>query len=91
MSDEATGPSARPDATDTVAPGRPAVPPGDCIRCGNPIASIGLERFRVGGTGGGWKLLFGELAEVGEGMIDLEVFVCATCRHVELRLGDNDS
>jgi hypothetical protein len=28
---------------------------------------MGVEEFRVGGSTGGWKMLFGELAELGEG------------------------
>lgn len=57
-----------------------------CLRCGSPIVSLGLEQFRTGGSTGKWKLLFGELAELGEGMVELEVFACRTCGHVELRL-----
>ena len=58
----------------------------DCLRCGAVLESIGIEKFRTGGTGGGWKLLFGELAELGEEMIPLELFGCRRCRHVEFRL-----
>jgi hypothetical protein len=58
---------------------------GDCLRCGTELYLIGVESFRVGGTSGGLKLLFGELAELGEGMLDLEVFACPECRKVELR------
>ena len=58
---------------------------GDCLRCGAPLSPMGIESFRVGGSSGGWKLLFGELAELGEGMLDLEVFACPTCRKIELR------
>ena len=57
-----------------------------CLRCGSPLESIGIEDFRVGGTSGGWKLLFGELAELGEGMLKLEVRACTTCRTVDLRV-----
>ena len=60
--------------------------PSHCLRCESPIQSMGVERLRVGGTTGGWKLLFGEWAEVGEGMLDLEAFACATCGHVEFRV-----
>ena len=56
-----------------------------CLRCGQPMTSTGVEQFRVGGTGGGWKLLFGELAEVGEEMIPLELLVCTNCRRIEFR------
>ena len=57
-----------------------------CLRCGAPLHSMGRESFRVGGTGGGWKLLFGELAEVGEEMLPFEVLACSVCRRVELRV-----
>ena len=61
-------------------------PNDQCLRCSSPIAPMGALEFRVGGTSGGWKLLFGELAELGENLIPLEAFGCATCGHVELRL-----
>ena len=64
----------------------PLVDRSACLRCGSPIESMGVERFRVGGTSGGWKLLFGEWAELGEGMIDLEPLACQTCGHVEFRV-----
>ena len=57
-----------------------------CLRCGNQIESLGIEQFRVGGTSGGWKLLLGELAELGEGMLELEVLACRACGHVEFRM-----
>jgi hypothetical protein len=44
---------------------------------------MGIEDFRVGGNSGGWKLLFGEWAELGEGMLKLEVFACGSCGKVE--------
>jgi hypothetical protein len=49
------------------------------------MTSSGVEQIRVGGTSGGMKLLFGEWAEVGEGMLSLEMLVCTTCRRVEFR------
>ena len=50
------------------------------------MRSIGVEPFRVGGTTGGWKLLVGEWAELGEDMLSFEVLACTACRRVELRL-----
>ena len=64
---------------------RGQVDPSACVRCGGPLQSEGLREIRVGGTTGGWKLLFGEWAELGEGMIQLEFLVCENCRMVELR------
>lgn len=40
----------------------------------------------VGGTSGGWKLLFGEWAVLGEEMLKLEVRACPRCAHVEFRV-----
>lgn len=57
-----------------------------CLRCGGELRSIGVEQFRVGGNSGGWKLLFGEWAELGEELLSLEVFGCLGCRKVEMRV-----
>lgn len=66
--------------------GDPAADPWNCLRCGSPLTSMGVEEFRTGGTSGGWKLIFGEWAELGEEKLTLEVFACARCGHVELRV-----
>jgi hypothetical protein len=63
--------------------------PNACLRCGAELRSIGVEQFRVGGSSGGWKLLFGEWAELGEGLLSLDVFACTSCRKVEIRIPDN--
>lgn len=60
--------------------------PDACVRCGEPLQSMGVEEFRVGGSSGGWKLLFGEWAELGEGLLRLEARACSECRQVELRV-----
>ena len=67
------------------------VPAGSnqCLRCGAELQSAGVEEFRVGGTGGGWKLIFGELAELGEGMLKFEIRYCQSCGQVDLRLPPN--
>lgn len=57
-----------------------------CLRCGGTLHSMGVEEFRIGGTSGGWKLLFGEWAELGEGMLKHEVLACGQCRRIELRV-----
>ena len=62
------------------------VPWDVCLRCGGPLQSMGVEQFRVGGTSGGWKLLFGELAELGEQMLPFELLACGRCRRVEMRV-----
>jgi hypothetical protein len=68
----------------------PAAGRDSCLRCGAMLQSMGVEEFRVGGTSGGWKLLFGEWAELGEGILKLEVFACSTCGFVETRMPPRD-
>ena len=57
-----------------------------CVRCGGSLESYGVEKLRTGGSSGGRKLLFGELAEVGEDLIPLELLACTACGSVEFRL-----
>jgi hypothetical protein len=66
--------------------GTPSFPTDTCLRCHGPLDSVGVEEFRIGGTSGGWKLLFGEWAELGEDKVPLDVFVCRRCRQVEFRM-----
>jgi len=65
-----------------------ATDPNICLRCGGPLKTIGVEQFRVGGSSGGWKMLLGEWAELGEEMLSLQVLGCLRCRKVELRIPD---
>ncbi|RPF42695.1 hypothetical protein EDD75_1803 [Thermodesulfitimonas autotrophica] len=75
-------------------PGGPAADAGNrnvsedarCLRCNAKLELLGTEKFRCGGTSGGWKLIFGEWAELGEQMMPLEVWVCPRCRKVEFRV-----
>ena len=60
--------------------------PDACLRCGQNLESYGVEKLRTGGSSGGWKLLFGEFAELGEDLIPLELLACPACRSVEFRL-----
>ncbi len=54
-----------------------------CLRRKRSIC-LYTAQFRVGGTSGGMKLLFGEWAELGENMIPMYVFVCPHCGKIEL-------
>ena len=55
----------------------------DCSVCKSPMQSLGQIPIRVGGTTGGWQLLFGKWAEIGEGVVPLDVYRCAACKRVE--------
>jgi hypothetical protein len=39
--------------------------------------------FRIGGTPGEWKLIFGEWAELGENLLPLEIYICAKCGRIK--------
>ena len=47
------------------------------------VSSVKAD-FRIGGTGGTWKLIFGEWAELGEKMIPFYIYVCPKCGKIEL-------
>ncbi len=55
-----------------------------CSACGDTARYAYTANFRIGGTSGGWKLLLGEWAEVGEEMIPLAIYVCPNCGKVEM-------
>ena len=58
-----------------------------CLRCDVELRDLGPAEFPRGRqTSGGWKLFFGEWAELGEDMVTLDLLACPKCRHVELRL-----
>jgi hypothetical protein len=55
-----------------------------CSSCGGDAQYFATAQFRVGGTSGGWKLVFGEWAELGEQMIPMHIYVCSVCGKIEL-------
>jgi len=57
-----------------------------CVRCGGQLHSLGETALRTGGSRGAWKLIFGELAELREGTMNVEMLACPRCRRLELRL-----
>lgn len=59
---------------------------GTCLGCKGPLQSLGVEHLRVGGVSGGWRMLMGSWAEVGEGILDVELLACRNCRRIELRV-----
>lgn len=54
-----------------------------CSECKAPMTPLGQIPIRVGGTSGGWHLLFGEWADVSEDTMPLDVFRCPRCTRVE--------
>ncbi len=56
-----------------------------CLRCGQPIESLGVAELRTGGMTGAAHLLLGQWAELGEGKLTVALFACSNCGHIELR------
>ncbi|MGH7598376.1 MAG: hypothetical protein ACREOI_18625 [bacterium] len=54
-----------------------------CPLCRVPLQALGQVPVRTGGTGGGWHLLFGEWADVGETVLHLDVYRCPQCSRLE--------
>jgi len=55
----------------------------ECSVCQREMQSLGQIPIRVGGIGGGWHLLLGEVADLTEGVFPLDVYRCTTCKRVE--------
>ena len=54
-----------------------------CPSCKTEMQSLGQLPIRIGGTTGGWHLLFGELADMSEGVFPLDAYRCNGCKRVE--------
>jgi hypothetical protein len=55
-----------------------------CGSCKIPMESLGQVPIRTGGVSGGWHLLFGNVADVTEGVMHLDVYRCPRCKRVEM-------
>ena len=90
---DATAAGSCPSAAPTRTPRTGVTPPRTrpaagvaCVRCPGELLHFGTQKLRFGGSDGVWKLAFGELAELGESAVPVEVLVCEQCRSMEFRL-----
>ena len=56
----------------------------ECFACHSPMQSLGQVPICIGGTSGGWHLLLGQVADLSEDVLPLDVYRCPKCRRVEL-------
>ena len=56
----------------------------NCPSCNTAMTDMGDIPFRTGGMGGAAHMLFGNWAELGEGLLHLDAFVCQSCGRVQL-------
>lgn len=57
----------------------------DCLRCGSRITLVGEQALRAGGKTGAAAFFLGQWAELDEEHLRVVIFVCPSCRHIELR------
>jgi hypothetical protein len=57
-----------------------------CLYCKVPLDNLGEHEIRTGGTSAAAMLFFGQLAEVGEEKLPLELFACPRCRTAVFRV-----
>ena len=56
-----------------------------CLRCGEPIESLGEVELRTGGSTGATHFFLGQWAELGEGKLPVSIYGCGSCGHLEMR------
>jgi hypothetical protein len=47
------------------------------------MQSLGQLPIRMGGSSGGWHLLFGELADASESLLPLDAYRCPQCKRID--------
>ncbi|BCM93851.1 hypothetical protein IAD21_05742 [Abditibacteriota bacterium] len=60
-----------------------------CLRCNQPLMSLGTLPLRAGGKSGAAAFWLGDMAEWGERIVHLEVHRCRSCSHLEFFDFDN--
>ena len=59
-----------------------------CYSCGIELQFAQRIPFRIKGTPGYWKLIFGEWAELGEEMLNFDIYVCPSCGEVRFSVDE---
>ncbi len=54
-----------------------------CPECKLDMDEILDVPFRIGGSSGGWHLMFGQWAELSEDLLALNMFICHQCGRVQ--------
>ena len=57
-----------------------------CTHCHTPLDLVGEEDFRTGGSTGFAAMFLGNLNQLSEGILALEMYRCPQCGHVEFFL-----
>ncbi len=55
-----------------------------CSRCGAVTEDFGVQKLRIGGVGGEWSYLIGDVVEIEQETLPVQVHICSNCGNVEL-------
>jgi len=50
-----------------------------------------MLRFRIGGVGGEWSFIVGDIVEIQQEPLPMQVFICPTCGKIELFANEQTS
>ncbi len=62
-----------------------------CSRCGAMMEDYGIQKLRLGGVGGEWSFLIGDIAEIEQRTFPLHFYICPKCGKVELEVADPEN
>ena len=55
-----------------------------CSRCGAVLEDYGIQKLRIGGVGGEWSYIVGDIAEIEQGTLPVQIYICPKCGKIEL-------
>jgi len=55
-----------------------------CYSCDVDTEAVLDVPFRIGGSSGGWHLMFGQWAELGEELLSFNLYICHQCGRVQM-------
>jgi DNA-directed RNA polymerase subunit RPC12/RpoP len=55
-----------------------------CSRCGATTEDYGVQKLRIGGVGGEWSYIIGDIMEIEQGTLPVQIRICPKCAKIEL-------
>jgi RNA polymerase subunit RPABC4/transcription elongation factor Spt4 len=55
-----------------------------CSRCGTVLEDYGIQTLRIGGIGGEWSYIVGNVVEIEQGTLPVQIHICPKCGKIEL-------
>jgi len=60
-----------------------------CSRCGTALEDYGIQKLRIGGVGGEWSYLVGDIMEIEQETLPIHIYICPKCGKIELSATEN--